>query len=976
MKIKTFSVQRGSAFITVMGFSILLLMLVASVLKYAGSERRLNNRSKLHFEARLAAEAISEFGIAQVKNILESNRTFTDSTWQTSDEGMFVPSGAYAGTILNPPDSFWGGGHICLSTDSDTNKIPKMHVGKILDITGGAGLFFIDPTNPDNDSDPLKGKRVFRYSLDVLSRATAQDPTNASMYVTNFMQQSFMIRAAPLFSNAVYYNMDLEVQPGPNMTVTGSTHTNGRLFARSASDSPTYITFAGPVTAVKGLWTNFHTAAGDNLMPFFQSYNESGSLQTNATTGLVQILPSNSTVPKGMRLTANTTGYSPNLTNGTWVESTWDLHPSGETWQQHLGSATPVTETSASKENFANWIQQTFRGNLLTNVNGIQPTNLQGIPDYSYVYGSLYPDPSTGTSDAAYTYMSGGNDTNNSAHALIEPPRLTSAASYYKPTEDIKYSRGAALYIVANTTSAIATNGHKPDGTVISVAPQSYRCFMNDTTGSTPVITEVVLPGQDTWGWNTASSVQYANTWTSHKNARPIVTMFNIDYDSTHTSTYNTELSTRRRMYDLRRTAGGDPSNDSTTTFDQSQPRSSTNKYVPKLIDLIDIDMTELKKALKTLAIGTGTTGTSNSEFYATGLPTTSNYNNYIYRSAIPSTITVPLSDDSRIITTDMSTKTNAFTSTIWNGAVYVESIAAAQFDTSGSTAAIRRAKTNELHSSGVRLINGRGKCPSVNTTQGFTLITNDVVYVLGTTNADGDSTTPSTVSVDVPPSPGASTGHNYETGELPMSIVADAIYLLSQPSYTSYNTQTAGWNDALSQNTKSSGSNYDTNWATIPPSGTNLHDGVNTSTSCYLIPYDSSSGAGATTGQTQKLTTVFTEYAFAMLCGLVPTGKNGITQTSGGLHNFPRFLEDWNSDCRIRGSFVALFECRVGTEPWNLRTYAPPNRVWGFNLLYDTGVMPPMTPKTISFRRSGANDITKTAYNAKLTAWGYPNLP
>jgi hypothetical protein len=72
----------------------------------------------------------------------------------------------------------------------------------------------------------------------------------------------------------------------------------------------------------------------------------------------------------------------------------------------------------------------------------------------------------------------------------------------------------------------------------------------------------------------------------------------------------------------------------------------------------------------------------------------------------------------------------------------------------------------------------------------------------------------------------------------------------------------------------------------------------------------------------------------------------------------------------------VALFECRVGNDPWNLRTYAPPNRVWGFNLLFNTGVMPPLTPKTIHFRRSNANDITKAAYNTKLTAWGYTTLP
>jgi len=966
MKFAPAASERGSALITVIGFCAILLILVASVLKYAGFERRLNNREKLHFEARLAAEGISEFGIAQVKNVLESNRTFTDSTWTSTDESLFVPTGSYAGTINLPPDAFWGGGHVVPSTDTDTTKVPLMHVGKILDISGG-GLHFIDPTNPDNDSDPMKGKRVFKYSLDILSRATAKDQFGS---ITNYMQQTFAIRAAPLFSNAVYYNMDLEVQPGPNMTVTGSTHTNGRLFARSASASPNYITFAGPVTAVRGFWTNFNGSSGVNTMPFFQSYNESGALQTNATTGLVQILPAGSSTAKGLRLTANTTGYSPNLTSGTWVESTWNLNPAGETWQQHLGDASPKTETNASKENFANWIQQTFRGNLLTNVNGIQPTNLQGIPDYVYSYGSLYPDPNTGTSDAAYTYLSGGNDVNNSAHALIESPRLTSAASYYKPTEDIKYSRNAGLYIVVNTTAANAV-GHKPDGTPINVKAQSYRAFMNNTNTSPYTVSEVILPGQDTYGDNNTSN----NTWTSHKNARPIVTIFNIDYN-TASGTYNQEKATRRQMYDLRRTLGGDPGNDSNTTFSHvPNTRSATNVYVPKLIDMIDVDLTELKKSLRALNVAAvGTTYTTAAEFYSTGLPST-NFTNYIYKSGNPAMIAATVNDNNWIITTDMTTKTKAFTTSIWNGAVYVESIAADSFDTTGGTAAIRRAKTIEKRNSGVRLINGRGKAPSSNSTQGFSLITNDVVYVLGTFNADGDSTTPSTVSVDTPPSPGASTGHNYETGELPVSIVADAIYLLSQPSYSSETTQANGWNDALAQHRKAT-TNWISTWATTNPSNINLHDGIDTATNAYTIPYDSASGSSAVS-RNSKFTPVFSEYSFAMLCGIVPTGKNGVNQTSGGLHNFPRFLEAWGGvECRIRGSFVALFECRVGQEPWNLRVYSPPTRVWGFNLLFDEGLMPPLTPKTLSFRRSGAVDITKAQYNSKLSAWGYTVLP
>jgi hypothetical protein len=972
MKTVFSSRQRGSAFITVMIFCTILLLLIASVLKYSTYERRLNNRGKLLMEARGAGEAISEYGIAQVKKILEANRTFTDSVWSASDESLFVTGGTYAGAVAMPPDSFWGGGHIVDSTGSTAEK-PLMHVGKILDTSAG-GLYFVDPTNPDNDNDPLKGKRVFRYDLDILSRATAVDSFGGGN-VTKYMQQTFSIRAVPLFANAVYYNMDLEVWPGPAMTITGSTHTNQRLFARPSAN--TALVFAGPVTAVKGFWTN---PVGSPATPFFQYVSDAGST-TTCNTGSVSILKAGLSTTQSMQLSAATTGYSPNLATNTWVESTWNLAPSGETWQQHIGDGgiTP-TETIASKANYANWTKQNIKGNLLTHVNGIIPVNLQGIPDYTYTYGSAYPDPSSGTSDAAYTYITGGNDIPNSAHGLIEPPRLTTAASYVKAVEDIKYSRNAALYIVANTTQATAA-GHKPDGTTINVGARSYRAFINDTTTpSSPVVTEVLLPGQKTYGdanGSTASALSTAHA--NHAAVTPIVQMLNLDYSVATPAERANSQANQRRMTDMRRTEGGNTTTtalDADTTFSHSTARSTTNKYVPMNLYMVDIDMTELKKAVQTMSIGTGTTSTTTAaDFFSTGLVTSSNLASHLY-AASPTGINVALSDLTRIVTTN-ATITNACTSSIWNGAVYVESIAAAQFDTSGSTPAIRMARTHEMHNSGVRLINGRGKVPSTAATPGFTLATNDVAYILGSFNCDGLSSTPATVAITVPAVAGDSTGHNYETGELPASVVADAVVLLSQPTVTSATNQSTGWNDAFSGNYCTYSNSWSSSWQTSAPSSSNGRDGANVSTLPFKIPYDSSNGNMTGASSSDKLLPGFSEYSVAILCGLVPTGKNGVSQNSGGLHNFPRFLEDWTGvDCRIRGAMVALFECRVGNDPWSLRTYAPPNRIWGFNLLFNTGVMPPLTPKTIHFRRSNANDITKTAYNAKLTSWGYSTLP
>ncbi len=282
------------------------------------------------------------------------------------------------------------------------------------------------------------------------------------------------------------------------------------------------------------------------------------------------------------------------------------------------------------------------------------------------------------------------------------------------------------------------------------------------------------------------------------------------------------------------------------------------------------------------------------------------------------------LTDATRIITTAAAI-TNACTTSIWNGGVYVESIAAAQFDTAGTSAAIRKARTHEMHNSGVRIINGRGKVPSTTATPGFTLATNDVVYILAASMRRPVST-PATVAVTVPAVPGDSTGHNYETGELPASVVADAVVLLSQPHLSSGSNQDTGWNDAFSGNYDDASATYSSSWATTAPSSTNESDGVNTSQVPYKIPFDASNGTLTGASSTLKLAPGFSEYSVAMLCGIVPTGKNGVTQNSGGLHNFPRFLEDWTSvECRIRGAMVALFECRVGNDPWSLRTYQPP---------------------------------------------------
>lgn len=76
-----------------------------------------------------------------------------------------------------------------------------------------------------------------------------------------------------------------------------------------------------------------------------------------------------------------------------------------------------------------------------------------------------------------------------------------------------------------------------------------------------------------------------------------------------------------------------------------------------------------------------------------------------------------------------------------------------------------------------------------------------------------------------------------------------------------------------------------------------------------------------------------------AIVAGFVPSEwTNPVTQEtygySGGLNNFPRFLESWsNNTFTYKGSMIELFASGVATGQWDTGSvYAPPIRAWTFD--------------------------------------------
>jgi hypothetical protein len=88
-----------------------------------------------------------------------------------------------------------------------------------------------------------------------------------------------------------------------------------------------------------------------------------------------------------------------------------------------------------------------------------------------------------------------------------------------------------------------------------------------------------------------------------------------------------------------------------------------------------------------------------------------------------------------------------------------------------------------------------------------------------------------------------------------------------------------------------------------------------------------------------------------AFLAGIVQTTNVGGKHYSGGLENFPRFLENWSGRTfTYKGSMVVMFPSRFATNWWvgpdPSTYYQAPKRVWAFDKNYlDLKKLPPATP-------------------------------
>ncbi len=374
--------NRGSAILSVVVFTTFALLIIGSLLGWGMTERRLNYRHALRLEARNAAEALAEYGFSQIRQKMETRSTVN-----------LDPDGTDA--LVMPASGFWSG--------SSVSQSASELIGGTVELVPSTGAsYYFNPADPNNENDPLRGKNVFRRDIRVVAKATVTSPNGSGAPITAYVSQRISIRGAPLFAHAIFYNMDLEIFNGPNMTISGPVHTNGNLYLYPGNGAT--LAFSDQVTTTGRV---YHAAKpGDTSGDGASAAARTGDITFPDKFGSAKSLKASS----------------------AWKDST-------------QGGGTSAGDWSG----FRDYASQRWNGNLQTAAHGVDNYTPVAIGKYQED-----PTPANGTDNSL-----------NSGRTIIEPSNYPSSSdpdySQKMEVEQQKYSNNAGIYITVNPTTQVIT---------------------------------------------------------------------------------------------------------------------------------------------------------------------------------------------------------------------------------------------------------------------------------------------------------------------------------------------------------------------------------------------------------------------------------------------------------------------------------------------------------------------------------------
>jgi hypothetical protein len=211
-----------------------------------------------------------------------------------------------------------------------------------------------------------------------------------------------------------------------------------------------------------------------------------------------------------------------------------------------------------------------------------------------------------------------------------------------------------------------------------------------------------------------------------------------------------------------------------------------------------------------------------------------------------------------------------------------------------------------------VRLFNAEnlsitGAANKLSATKGITVASENMMYVWGSYNTTGINGQPDGGATPNDPSK----PYYYLGNQVPASLVADAIFPLSK-----------NWFDASSS----------------------MYPG---DLKKRLADYKAEVGE-----ETSVRAAIIAGNNLSAMAGSpdAGNGRSGESRLNGGMHNFPRFLENWDRQrWNYVGSLIPLFHSTQAMGQYNADStiYSPPIRNWAFDATYrDPNKLPPGTPQ------------------------------
>ena len=190
----------GYALITTMLFLAIALLAFGSIMSWVSSSTLVTERNNLYVSAQAAAESATE-------NVITS--MMRDFTY-----GSLNPVGDYSPLVPNT------NGWPVLFTFSGTNGN-----GNQTSVDIGAGTWTELPSQ-------FSGLFGYGQTCVVASKAA----TVGQRYnVSSTVSQSIWFGTIPVFQFAIFYNLDMEINPGASMTVNGRVHSNYNIWATGSS---------------------------------------------------------------------------------------------------------------------------------------------------------------------------------------------------------------------------------------------------------------------------------------------------------------------------------------------------------------------------------------------------------------------------------------------------------------------------------------------------------------------------------------------------------------------------------------------------------------------------------------------------------------------------------------------------------------------------------------------------------------------